>query len=116
LTLFDQLHGTHPPSLQILWASSRSHTAILCMPRSSSHIVTLLMPDSVSSFPGKAVHQEVGTPARHAALHDVALFARMVLDQAECQATQPGEVFRERAVADPAFVFPVGHVERPVQR
>jgi len=40
----------------------------------------------------------------------------MLLDQAEGQAAQPREVFHERAVADPAFVFPVGHVERPVQR
>jgi predicted acyl esterase len=41
---------------------------------------------TLSSFPGKDLHQEVGTPARHATLHDVALFARMLLDQAECQA------------------------------
>jgi hypothetical protein len=45
---------------------------------------------TLSSFSGKELHQEVGTPARHAALHDVALFARMLLDQAERQAAQPG--------------------------
>jgi len=41
---------------------------------------------TLSSFSGKDLHHEVGAPARHATLHDVALFARMLLDQAEGQA------------------------------
>lgn len=38
---------------------------------------------TLSSFSGKDLHQEVGTPARHAALHDVALLAWMLLDEAD---------------------------------
>jgi hypothetical protein len=41
---------------------------------------------SLSSFSGKDLHQEIDAPSRHATLHDVALFARMLLDQAQCQA------------------------------
>ena len=50
LTLFDQRHGPHSPSLQIFWAPSRSHPAIPYMPRSSGQLVTLLMLDSVAWY------------------------------------------------------------------
>jgi hypothetical protein len=41
---------------------------------------------TLSSFSGKDLHQEVDTPSGHAAFHDVTLFPRMLLDQAECHA------------------------------
>ena len=41
---------------------------------------------TLSSFSGKELHQEVEAPAGHAAFHDVALLARVLLDQAQCQA------------------------------
>jgi hypothetical protein len=60
--------------------------------------------------------QEVGAPAGHSAFHNLALFGGVPLDEAQGEAAEPGEVFGERAVADAAFVFAVGHVERPVER
>ena len=41
---------------------------------------------TLSAFSGKDLHQEADTPSCHATLHDVALFARVLLDQAECHA------------------------------
>lgn len=45
---------------------------------------------TLSAFASQDLHQEVNAPSGHAAFHDVALLARMLLDQAQCQATQPG--------------------------
>ncbi len=69
-----------------------------------------------SSFSGKDLHKEVDVPARHAALHDVALFVWMVLDEAQCNTAKPRQIIGKRAVADPAFIFATRHVERPMRR
>jgi hypothetical protein len=71
---------------------------------------------TLTSFSDNDLHQEVDAPAGHASFHDLALFARVLLDEAQGEAAEPGEVLGERAVADAAVVFAVGHVERPVKR
>jgi hypothetical protein len=35
---------------------------------------------------GKDLHQEIDAPSRHAAFHDVAMLAGVLLDQAQCHA------------------------------
>ena len=45
---------------------------------------------TLGAFASKDLHQEVHAPAGHAAFHDVALLAWMLLDQAQGHATQPG--------------------------
>ena len=42
---------------------------------------------TLSSFASKDLHQEVYAPAGHAAFHDVAVLAGVLLDQAQCHAT-----------------------------
>lgn len=45
---------------------------------------------TLSSFACKDLHQEVDVPAGHASLHDVTVFARMLLDQTQRHPSQPG--------------------------
>lgn len=42
---------------------------------------------TLSFLSRKDLHQEVDAPSRHAALHDVTLFAGMLFDQTQCHAT-----------------------------
>ncbi|APZ95303.1 PilD-dependent protein PddA [Fuerstiella marisgermanici] len=43
----------------------------------------------LSCFAGKDLHQIVNVPSGHSSFHDVALFARMFLDEAECESSEP---------------------------
>ena len=45
---------------------------------------------TLSAFSSKDLHQEVNAPTGHATLHDIAFFARMLLDQAQRHASEPG--------------------------
>ena len=45
---------------------------------------------TLSAFSCKDLHQVVNAPTGHATLHDIAFFARMLLDQCQRHAPEPG--------------------------
>jgi hypothetical protein len=67
--------SSHNPTFEIAWTAIPKHSDVYIQGQRS-----------LSSFSGKDLQQEIDAPSCHATLHDVALFARMLLDQAQCQA------------------------------
>jgi hypothetical protein len=57
------------------------------------------------AFTGKDLHQEVNAPACHAAFHDIALLAGMLLDQAQRGQVKGGESFVESDIGLPGRVL-----------
>jgi hypothetical protein len=56
-----------------------------------------------------------GIPASHAPSHGNTFFIRLLLEEADGKAFQPGQVIRGDTISDPTFVFAKGNIQAPMQ-
>ena len=70
---------------------------------------------TLSLLCGKDLQEEVVVPAGDFALAFDTMFGRVLLQQADGEATEPGKIVRQTSVACSALVFVEGDVEPPVQ-
>ena len=66
-------------------------------------------------FQAKDLRQVVGVPAGHATAHGDAFFVLTLLQQADGESFQPGNIIGGMTVSQPTLVFAKGHIEALVQ-